>query len=642
MISERLRLPNHIHTGYAIKYDANMFLRTVPFPLLKRLFSTGTVTFKGWRISYRAGKYFQVTDIEQKITLKMYDMLSFWSMKAVDACIQDPKIGPDDARVKFIAPTKDDRGTFTFAEMESKVIPYFQVEMQLYKELISNLRNALVEVDLVPGEWYGPSAVVSTLYRKRGLKKHMSRPVSDLTRYRGKKHGQQIKPDASFDYSLPDVVNRAALDSFFGGRFELFQLGVHDAPAYEYDINSAYPAAMQHLPQLSDGNWRHYDKSELDALRARGSDIPGSESQFGFYRVWYRFEDDVKALGMFLAFRKFPPHPFAHRAADMSVSFPQDYLGWSPFWTASAVWKMIPSARYLEAWVWEPNSDFKPFASAECVDVPFMYSQRNAYAKAGRPDLKYVLKITLNSGYGKLAQTVGTKWGDNLPPYHQMEWAAHITDYCRARIWDLACRAFAQESLVSCETDALFTTAPIPYAERFCGDDLGHFKRIDFDGLIYVQSGIYFTKVGDDWTFHFRGLDRDSLTASKVADYFASVDTSASEWAPLTGRNTVFNTASMSGIRFDRPGDFYAQWLTWVKAERLVTPSKPQLKRFHDAASCMPCQAGISPAQTMHPLVSKSPLAMISASRKAEWLGDRYTTEEESKREFFAEKGVLA
>lgn len=635
LMTEKKRLPFHIHTGYAIKYDSNMFLRTVPYLMLKRLFSTGSVTFKGWRISYRPGKYFMLTDLKLELTIKIYDMLSFWSMKAVDACIQDPRIGADDPRVIFIAPTKDDRGTFTTAQMDSKVIPYFKVEMELYKELISNLRNALAEVNLIPGEWFGPSAVVSTLYRKRGLKRFMARPESDLTRWRGNRHGQPIRPDKAFSYTLPDVVNRIGLDSFFGGRFELFQLGVHDGPAYEYDINSAYPAAMCHLPQLSDGVWRHYSRAELTNHRKAGRDIPGSGATFGFYRVWYRFEDDLTALALFQATGRLPPHPFAHRGKDMSVSFPQEYLGWSPYWSAMAVWKNIPQAEFLEAWVWEPSNDFKPFASGECVNVPEMFAQRNHFGKTGRPDLKYVLKITLNSGYGKLAQTVGTKWGDNLPPYHQMEWASHITDYCRARMWGLASRAYAQESLVSIETDALFTTLPIPAAERECGDGLGDFKRIDFDGLIYVQSGIYFTRSGDEWTFHYRGLNRDSLSAETIGDYFSSVDVSHSEWSPIKGANTVFNTASMSGIRFDRPQEFYDKWLSWENAERLVTPSKPALKRMHAPGMCLACKAGLSPAQTMHDMVSKVPLGMVSAPRKAEWLGDKLTSEERDKLDFF-------
>ena len=112
-------------------------------------------------------------------------------------------------------------------------------------------------------------------------------------------------------------------------------------------------------------------------------------------------------------------------------------------------------------------------------------------------------------------------------------------------------------------------------------------------------------------------------------------DTRAGEWEPLRGRNTVFNTASMSGIRFDRPEDFYDKWLSWEDAERLVTPSKPSLKRMHSPAMCLACKAGLSPAQTMHDLVSKTPTAMISAPRKAEWLGDKLTPEEFAKREFF-------
>lgn len=642
LISEGERLPDHIHTGYAIKYDANMFMRTLPFEVQKRITEKGVGTFEHWRISYRAGKYFRVKDLRTKRNITIWDMLSFWSMKAVDACIQDPKIGPNDPRVKFIAPTKDDRGTFTFADLDNKIRPYFKVELELYKELIVNLRNALEEVDLVPSVWYGPSAVVSDLYKKRGLKKYMNRPVSDATRYRQDDRGKPKTASPAYKYTLPDQVNRAALDSFFGGRFELFSIGVHDGPAFEYDINSAYPDAMRYLPQLSEGRWRFVDLSELRSIRNAGGELPGSTHNFGFYRVFYRFDDDERSKAMFYKTRRYPPHPFAHRAPDSTVSFPQQFMGWVPYWTANAVWINCKNAQYLEAWVWEPANDFKPFASEECVNVPRMFTERNNFGANGRPDLKYVLKITLNSGYGKLAQTVGTGWGDDLPAYHQIEWAAHITDYCRARMWNYATRAYAQGTLVSVETDALFTTAPVEFCDKLCGDDLGDLKRIDFDGLIYVQSGIYFTKKkgSNDWDFHYRGLDRDAWTAEDITEYYRTLDATQKVWPAIQGINTVFNTNTLAGIRFDNPEKFYDKWLTWEKSSRDVTPSAPRLKRFHIPTLCMACRKGLSPAQSLHNLSSKPPVQLVSASKKAVWLGDKLTEDEKKIHALFLEKAV--
>lgn len=619
LIAEKEKYPEHIHVGFAIGYDMEMFCRNIPFAELQKK-NKNPIRYKKWRIEVRHRKFIMITDTETKTTIQIYDIFSFWNTSAIKALKADPRIGPNDPRVKFIEAGKNDRGTFQYSEIDTKVLPYMKVELELYRDLISNLRDNLVELDLVPPAWYGPSAIVSMLYRRAGLKKYMARPKGDLYRYRRKKHGLIQKPSSEYSYSIPDSVNRAALAAYSGGRFEQFKVGLHSAKAYEYDINSAYPYAMTFLPQLSEGRWAHYDKDELDKLR-KTQRLPPGNAQFGFYKIWYEFENDTEAVILSKATGTLPPHPFSHRAEDGTVSYPREYFGWQAYWTAKEAWSQIPSAIFVEAHVWEPANDFKPFADANCIDINDLYTRRNHYASIGRPDLKYVLKILLNSGYGKLAQQVGTDWGDNLPPFHQMEWAAHITDYCRARMWRYARDAWANGSLIALETDAIITSRPIKSCERHRDDTaLGGLKRIDFDGIAYLQSGVYFSLEAGSWTFHCRGLDRNTWNITDIESYFATVDYKEMVWPALRGATTLFYTANLSGVRFGHVVDFYNKWLRWVKVTKDVVISHPRFKRYHNPQFCRACKNGEPPNRTMHDLSSKSPKQMESTTRKAPWL----------------------
>lgn len=623
LIAEKVKYPNHIHVGFAIGYDMEMILRNVPFELLMRRARNGSFVYKRWRITTRSRKYFQVTDIQANVSITIYDIWPFWQCSAIKAFNSDPRIGPDDERVKFITSGKSARGTFLFREIDSKVLPYMRVELALYRSLIEHLRDSLRELDLIPAAWYGPSAVVSKVYRRSGLQQYMNRPRSDKTR----KRRRGVEPSDRYEYTLPDQVNLAALAAFFGGRFEPFKIGVRDGPTFEYDINSAYPYAMTFLPQLSKGRWAHYDKDELDKLRKTQLEPPNT-CRFGFYRIWYNFAEDADATVLAKAIGTMPPHPMAHRETDGRVSFPRECFGWSAYWTAEAIWKTIPSAQFIEAHVWEPDDDFKPFANALCVDVPTMYEQRNQFGRIGRSDLKYVLKITLNSGYGKLAQQVGTGMGDNLPSYHQMEWAAHITDYCRARMWMYARDAWATGSLISIETDAIFTTRPLPRAEKHRDEDaLGGLKRVDFQAMAIIQSGVYFTCELDKWTFHCRGLDRDCWTIDDVRQYFSSVDWEATDWPTIMGRTTLFHTANLCGVRFGHPDDFYSRWLRWAEHPKDVAVTAHRFKRYHNPHYCKACKQGIGPHDMMHDLCSKNPDTTMSSMRKHKWLDE--TTEDE-------------
>src|SRR5205823_4313064 len=86
-----------------------------------------------------------------------------------------------------------------------------------------------------------------------------------------------------------------------------------------------------------------------------------------------------------------------------------------------------------------------------------IYAERARLKQSGHGGEK-VLKLGLNSIYGKLAQGLGYK--GKAPPYQSYLWAGMITAGTRAQILNLA--TLAPEGLVMVATDGIFFDREIP------------------------------------------------------------------------------------------------------------------------------------------------------------------------------------
>lgn len=630
LLAESARMWGRIHVAYGFNYDVNQMLRDVPFPILRRIHAENVAHWRGYRIEWFPGKWFMLSHKQSDRSIRIYDTIGFWHTRLDKAIESEPKLR-DDPRLALIKEGKQDRGTFLHSEIDEKIVPYFQAEMELHAALCECLRETLGEVEvpyggkegnLVPNEWYGPSAIVKTLYAKAGLKRAMNRPVSDLTRPRRHRRGRPQIPDPKFNYTLPDQVNAAARAAFAGGRFEQYKLGYYEGEVYGYDITSAYPDAQKSLLQLAEGKWHYVERDELWQIRKTHRHPP-----FGFYWIYY----DFKRVRGEKAFRRdwlpgfVQPGPLFNRDYRGVVSYPPETFGWYPANSANIVWQW-PGVEIVKAWIWEPDKNsevpLKPFNDREMVNFPLMFAQRDYYGSIGRDDLKYALKITLNSGYGKTAQKTGVMEGDNLPAFHQIEWAAHITDHCREKIFSAAMAAFAADALVSIETDAIYTTKRIPYLDRQVRDGLGYWKREEYSGICYLASGIYFTRGTDGkWGFHNRGLDRDSFDIETVRSHLSTIRFREYPWESLGGRLSNFAGMGMAGIGVvNHPTQFYAKWLRWPSTEKEVRLGPHSQKRGHDPKWCKACADGVSPADGLHDLVVPWHYGGLSHSRKYLWI----------------------
>jgi hypothetical protein len=149
------------------------------------------------------------------------------------------------------------------------------------------------------------------------------------------------------------------------------------------------------------------------------------------------------------------------------------------------------------AWIWEPiENAIRPFAF-----IQEFYDQRRAIkdeaARTGVYNpMEIVIKLFINSVYGKLAQFIGEK--GKIPKTANPYYAAAITAYGRRRLCEAALvDAYA---IVFFATDGVVSTRPLHGMPggldrvKVEGKDviaLGDWEFVQGDGGLFVGSGIY-------------------------------------------------------------------------------------------------------------------------------------------------------
>jgi len=527
--------PGDLNVIYGGSYDFNMWVKGSQEDQLRKLYKGGFrskgVQYGPYTCKWVKGKSFTIS--RNGRTVVIYDTVAFFQQPFVSAL--DGWLGKDGYEGRdFLIAQKAARGKFDPADAD-RISEYNQTEVEVGSRLIEELRERLDRVNLRPAKWYGPGALAGALYQREKIKEHMA--------------------------ESPPEVARAAQYAYAGGRFEMFQYGTYEGKVWEYDINSAYPAAMGDLPSLSHGRWVHHP-TPLPV------DVSG---RFTVYRV--RYSDGVG--------NPRNPHPFYLRLADGSICYPPHVTGW--YWSPEIRAAHAYTAKYggtvelLESWEFVPDPGApKPFAF-----VAKLYAERQVM-KRQKDGAQLALKLVINSLYGKVAQQVGwsiDKAGKlHKPPYHQLEWAGYITSFCRARI--LTAITQDRDAIISTETDALFSTRPLDLPVN---DGLGAWEETIFTSMDYVQSGVYFaTKDTGEEVVKMRGVDRGWVPVP-FATTRAAVQATLTR--PLEDRVLPAPLTRFKGAGVALQQDFsqWCRWTTDTKHLRLY----PTGKRVHyDCPTC--------------------------------------------------------
>lgn len=428
-----------IYVGYYFDYDVTMILRDLPHERVGRIIKSAyspTRIKDDFEIRYLPSKEFAVRRLRRDGSdpgpyTVINDVGPFFQGKFTEA-LEDWQIGTAWER-QAIASGKGLRADFGI--IDDDVDEYNALEIKLLEILMELYREACEEAGYLPGKWQGPGWLATSMLRAHDCPK-----TADLKAF------QNLK------------LKALANDAYYGGRFEAPYVGPVPGPVYEYDINSAYPDAMRRLPCLACGSW----------VRRKSRPRSGT--------LWFGS----------LVFT----HSAASRLCNLPIRgkngglfFPTDGTGvyWSP---------EVEAAERAGTVVQQVREAYEYVPGKLCDHVPYdwiepLYCYRQSLGKDGRGK---VIKLAMNSIYGKKAQSIGQ------PAYANPVEAGLITAWTRAKIID----AYAKrpEAVVMIATDAVYTTVPLDLP---CGADkpLGDWElKIHDAGLFIVQSGVYFAGQG--------------------------------------------------------------------------------------------------------------------------------------------------
>lgn len=502
-----LGLADHgIVCGFAFGYDINMMLRDVPPDVLLRLQTTGRAFWADpkwpkslrYRIAWINRKSFTVSRFYGKAKDASVTVWETWGFfqSSFSKALEDWNIGTPEERA-YIAGMKDARSDFVHVD-PAEVARYNALECKLLVQLLTALRETLLGAGIRLARWDGAGAVAGAMLRSNNVKQY-NQPV-------------------------PDYAVDAVMRAYFGGRIQALWLGDFAGPVHGYDLVSAYPSILVDLPTLT-GKWLRVKKYDPT--------IP--------YAVW-RCEWNIDHDN--------PLTPFPVRFASARVCYPYAGKGWYHSSLVAVATRHFGAAiRVTDGWRFVPDSDVKPFAW-----IRDTFDKRLQYKRAGDPR-HVVLKLGLNSLYGKTAQSVG--WAGKTPPNQSYMWAGMITAGTQAMMLDAATKA--PDSIIGFTTDGIYSRKPLALDTS---GKLGTWEHTTLDRYFIVQPGVAVT-----WQASKRSLKTRGFKSTEL-----DVDALIAGWhAQGTAFEMSVNVTRFQGLAYSLHVGKLDSWRHWVEQPRSLS-----------------------------------------------------------------------
>ena len=414
--------------------------------------------------------------------IAIYDAFGFYQeafVKVTASLCENGYLSKEDHET--IVAQKANRSEFDKTDFAA-IKHYCGLELVALSKALTILRDGTDQMGLSLNKWSGAGSAASAYFRKEGI------------------HKDHFPDDISTG-NIPPWQD-AAHHAYFGGRIELPKQGYEPSSGgkvklFGYDIASAYPAACVELPSMRGGVWTHVEK--LTPLRDLQS-IAAEANVLSMFLVQWGFPTETKAPSDRFS-RPVPFFPLPYRSRNGAILFPSEGKAWimrdELFGALQWVETFFPDAKsrdriyfaVREQWLFHPANDKKPFAR-----VRDLYDLRRKTDK--RDTLNKVIKLVINSIYGKMAQAVGGSNGKppaTACPYY----AAAITANCRMRL--MLAALHAPHDIVMFSTDGIISKAPLEGLPRVRDNDagekpdLGDWEMVRLLGGFYLQSGLYLT-----------------------------------------------------------------------------------------------------------------------------------------------------
>lgn len=423
-----------ILVGYFFGYDVTQILRDLPPNRMADLFASKEdrknryTYWQAYGIEYVPKQYFRVCRIDRETckvipgTARTINETGGFFQKSFVEAIRDWQIGAPET-VDMIARNKDRREQFTSIGAEES--EYCKQECRLLAQLMTKFRETCASAGIVPRQWRGAGHIAARLHE---LHKTPTRKAR----------------------KRPKIIDRLAEAAYYGGRFEITTIGQVRGAVWEYDINSAYPAAMLQLPCPIHGRWKRFrSEAKPDIGELYISDIS------------FRHPDSAFLCGL----------PIREKGR---LYFPA--MGSGIYWSPE-----IEASKRIGA---EISFNGGYYYSRTCACKPFdwvreLYEYRK---EIGKQTEGYPIKLGLNGLYGKFAQRVGAA------PWRDYVMAGLITSFTRAKIIDAV--AEAPNDILYIATDAVYSRKRLRLP---IGSNLGQWEEHKRTNIFIVQPGIYWS-----------------------------------------------------------------------------------------------------------------------------------------------------
>lgn len=506
---------------YNLDFDINVILAHLPKHVVYHISVFGADTWNGLEISYLRKKLFRIKDAHRN-QYNHYDVSQFF-FGSLDKALQQ-WLGRKKRNELVDVKRFTDREYLR--EHWSDILDYARADAEDVRDLWRKFVETAEPLDIPCGKPYSTGFLAEQTYNVQF-------------------QGIQSKP--SF---VNHEIQAMAWASYFGGRFEIRERGEvgHVTVA---DINSAYPNVLRDLPDPGTLRWREVKRPNWDALES---------ADYGFIRAVVTTDPA----------RPFQPFAIRERGA---LTFPaleaREITATLPEFLFAVRSGIVTDYVPINSWLARATRNtLYPF---KFVDA--LYEERQRLKAAGEDKKQQVLKIIINSLYGKLAQLTeitertpyNAEWRKHwlwypievFPP-HMREWlesenieihktvkagayfnpflASYITGMTRLQLLETVVNYGLESETVVLATDSIGVRTEAfqasDFARKVGGSDLGAWDVEAAGDLFLVGSGVYELTTDDGRVkaatrgfepgFGVYGLDLDGATLREAAG--AAVD----------------------------------------------------------------------------------------------------------------------
>lgn len=497
-----------VFVSFAFGYDATQILKGLPHEVAykisrREIYGTkksvaGFEFWKDYAFEYLKGKYLKIwklvpgrspwllkldkdgqpyTNANGELARKLnstahiciFDAFGFYQesfVRATQSLVDKGYVEKSDHDI--VAENKKHRSKFDNVDFDT-IKKYCGLELTMLSKALTVLRDGTDKIGIRLSRWSGAGTAAGELIKEKKLKEeHYSEDIAirDISMQQDRAH-----------------------HAFFGGRIELIKQGyAKDQRLQIYDIASAYPSACLCLPSMKGGTWIHSGCKPVRYVEGKQANI------LSMFHVHWNFPRQGKDG------RPIPFFPFPYRTVKRGlILFPSAGNAWLMrdevlagidwFKTFFPKTKIESHMRIEECSLFEPASDAKPYDF-----LPDMYKWRKAL-KQQHDITEKVIKLVINSLYGKTAQSIGGNAENGTPPSSACPYyASAITAWCRARVLKAALKD--PYAIVSFMTDGICSQRPLDLGALLKPEGsrdvhLGDWEWKEVQNGFFLQSGVY-------------------------------------------------------------------------------------------------------------------------------------------------------